>query len=60
MADNQIYCDCKVAWMKNFEAMRNRDPVLCAAPPSLAGRHIDSLSLEELDCCKSTFIEHRH
>lgn len=52
MANNHIHCDCKVAWMKNFRALRNSDPILCTTPEALAGRLVDDLTYDELDCGK--------
>ena len=44
MANNHIRCDCKAAWMKNFSALKESDPVLCSTPEELAGRRVDQLT----------------
>ena len=52
MANNNIHCDCKVAWMKNFRALSRSDPILCTTPEAFAGRRVDDLTIEELNCGK--------
>ena len=54
VAQNSIQCNCSNVWMKNFLPLHapGTQPVVCAGPGSLAGRRIDDIPLETLECSK--------
>ena len=55
LANNPLYCDCGVGWMVSASSFpplhsSSSSPPTCARPSQLAGRRVDSLSLDEIGC----------
>lgn len=50
LTDNPIHCDCKLLWLGNLLAGKNMTTVQCLSPEQLKGKHLRTLSADDLGC----------